>query len=78
LNDYTKLFIVGYPCDLGAHFCDGRTGSERGPQNFHEILNQISESTDNAYYGVNLSTLKLKIFDCGNITFEHLNLESAH
>ena len=33
-----KLFIIGYPCELGTRNQDGRAGVEKGPESFREIL----------------------------------------
>ena len=67
LASYLKVFIIGYPCDIGASNCSDRTGSEKGSNNFREILDNRKTGTDNAEFKVNLSQCKLKIFDCGNI-----------
>ena len=74
MKDYIKIFIVGFPCDLGASNCGARTGSENGPNNFREIMELKKNATDNEEYKVNLSKTNLKVFDCGNIKFETLNL----
>ena len=34
----TKVFILGYPCEMGARNMGSRAGCERAPDTFRELL----------------------------------------
>ena len=34
----TKIFIVGYPCEMGARNMNARAGCDRAPDTFRELL----------------------------------------
>jgi arginase family enzyme len=67
--------MIGYASDIGAYNFESRTGAEQGPASFREIAGIMSMPADNAYYKVDTSQAKLKIFDCGDIKSDGLNLE---
>ena len=43
-----KVFLVGYPSELGTRNRDGRAGVEKGPESFREILQLTGYPSDPA------------------------------
>ena len=73
----TKVFLIGYPCEVGIRNQDGRAGTERGPDSIREIMslaampaNPVTAGTvvtGAAVTGQSKIDGKVEIYDCGNI-----------
>lgn len=65
-----KLFIIGYPCEVGARNYEGRAGLDRGPDSFREIIDLTKLPSDPATFSSYLEkplTDSVRLIDCGNI-----------
>lgn len=64
-----KVFILGYPCEVGARNMNARTGCDRAPDTFRELLIQNSYPCDPIFHGGKRPTLAttLRLLDLGNI-----------
>ena len=67
------MFLVGFPCDIGARNRDGRGGLERGPESFRELFSLTAFPSDPACNTEENSkkAANLKIYDLGNVEIDH-------
>ena len=67
----TKVFLVGYPCELGTRNIDGRAGVEKGPASFREIMQLAGYPSDPAMPASAAGPVSyasaVKIYDVGDI-----------
>ena len=67
------VFLVGFPCDIGARNKDGRGGLERGPESFRELFSLTAFASDPASNSLENSkkAANVKIYDLGNVEIDH-------
>ena len=64
----TKVFLIGYPSELGTRNLDGRAGVEKGPESFREIMQLTEYPSDPAMQTSGCYARSVKIYDVGDIT----------
>ena len=62
-----KVFLIGYPSELGTRNLDGRAGVEKGPESFREIMQLTQHPSDPASQTGGSYAQLVRIFDVGDI-----------